>query len=114
MSMNVATKAALISGMNFILPVSILNGSPTAGTPWRKIPNLDAVLRMKPIFFSLFSLAFAATLPAAGTIPGDPFAPYLDGKPPEILREAKATKTPPEGVKLRRVVFHLRDDAEVL
>ena len=42
----------------------------------------------------------------------DPFAPYLDGKSPEILREVPLTNAPPSGVALRQVVFRLRGDGE--
>jgi dienelactone hydrolase len=43
---------------------------------------------------------------------GDPFAPYLDGAPPQILREVPVTNAPSAGVTVRQVVFRLRDDAE--
>jgi dienelactone hydrolase len=43
---------------------------------------------------------------------GDPFSPYLEGKPPEILREVPYTNAPAAGVTVRQVVIRLRDDAE--
>jgi len=55
-------------------------------------------------------LSFAGSLQAASA--DDPFAPYLDGKAPAILREVPYTNPPPAGVALRQVVFRLRDDAE--
>ena len=45
--------------------------------------------------------------------PGDPLAPYLDGKAPEILREVASTNAPPGDVALRRVVFRSRDNSEI-
>jgi dienelactone hydrolase len=42
----------------------------------------------------------------------DPFSPYLDGKPPAILREVAYANAPSAGVTVRQVVFRLRDGAE--
>ena len=43
----------------------------------------------------------------------DPLLPYLDGKPPEILREVTNAITPPAGVALSQVVFRSRDNSEI-
>lgn len=56
-------------------------------------------------------LAPLAALHAAESI--DPFAPYLDGKAPEILREVASTNVVPENITVRRVVFRSRDNSEI-
>jgi len=43
----------------------------------------------------------------------DPLKPYLDGKPPQILREIPSPAAAPPGVTVRRVVFRSRDDSEI-
>lgn len=55
--------------------------------------------------------ALISTLHAVDT--SDPFTPYLDGKPPEILREIPPTEPPPENITVRRVVFRSRDESEI-
>lgn len=67
---------------------------------------------MKTPFFAAL-IAAAACLPLHAAETTDPFAPYLDGKAPEILREVESTTAPPEGVTLRSVVFRSRDDSEI-
>lgn len=52
--------------------------------------------------------AFAQAEPRAE----DPFAPYLDGKAPAIVRELPVAVTP-SGVALKRVLFASRDDTEI-
>lgn len=52
---------------------------------------------------------------AAGTSAAqtaDPFAPYLDGQPPAILREVPVTNALPPGVAVRQVVYRLCENAE--
>jgi dienelactone hydrolase len=56
-------------------------------------------------------LAPLPTLHAADS--ADPLAPYLDGKPPEIVRELPAADPAPEGITVRRVVFRSRDESEI-
>lgn len=53
---------------------------------------------------------------AAGQVEegADPMLAVVDGKAPEIIREAAAMTPEPEGVKVKRVVFRLRPDAEVM
>src|SRR4051812_16590669 len=60
-------------------------------------------------------LAALLVLPVSmlGAAEGDPFAQYLDGKAPEILREVPSTEPVPENITLRRVVFRSRDDSEI-
>ena len=53
-------------------------------------------------------------LTAAEAQTSDPFAPYLDGQPPAVLREVPYTNPPSAGVTVRQVVFRLQDEAEVL
>ena len=53
---------------------------------------------------------FLASIQAAEV---DPFALYLDGKAPEILREIPNTQPVPVSVTLRQVVFRSRDDSEI-
>ena len=43
----------------------------------------------------------------------DPFAPYLDTKAPEIVRELDSTDAVPENITVRRVMFRSRDDSEI-
>ena len=43
----------------------------------------------------------------------DPFAAYLDGKAPAILREVSSTVVVPENITVRHVVFRSRDDSEI-
>ena len=68
---------------------------------------------MKPTLTLLIAVLLAplAALPAADST--DLFAPYLDGKAPEILREVASTNTTPENITVRRVVFRSRDDSEI-
>lgn len=49
---------------------------------------------------------------AASAQTADPFAPYVDGKPPAILREVAVTNALPPGVAVRQVVYRLRENAE--
>lgn len=67
---------------------------------------------MKTPFFAAL-IAAAACLPLHAAETTDPFAPYLDGNAPEILREVASTTKPSEGVTLRSVVFRSRDDSEI-
>ena len=60
--------------------------------------------------FACMTLSFGGF--ASEAVSGDPFAPYLDGKAPAILREVSYTNAPVAGVAVRQVVFRLRDDAE--
>jgi dienelactone hydrolase len=57
------------------------------------------------------ALLFFATI-ASAALPGDPFAPYLDGKAPTVVRDVAYTNAPSPGVMVRQVVFRLRDAAE--
>jgi len=66
---------------------------------------------MKNVFALLAVLTLLAGLHAADT--GDPFAAYLDGKAPEILRELPSTNVVPENITVRGVVFRSRDDSEI-
>lgn len=61
----------------------------------------------------LLSLASLVTLQAFAAETGDPFAPYLTGKAPEIVREIADATVPPADVTLRRVVFQSREGAEI-
>ena len=64
--------------------------------------------------FSSATAAFLCGLVACVSVAqgSDPFAPFLDGKPPQILCEVPFTNAPPAGVTVRQVVFRLRDEAE--
>ncbi|MEI7729306.1 MAG: dienelactone hydrolase family protein [Verrucomicrobiota bacterium] len=64
---------------------------------------------MNPTILALLFTSLAA-FAAADT---DPFAPYLDGKAPEILREVAATNVVPDNITLRQVVFRSRDNSEI-
>ena len=68
---------------------------------------------MKHIHTLMPGLMFAliSTLHAADT--SDPFTPYLDGQPPEILREIPSTEPPLQNITVRRVVFLSRDESEI-
>lgn len=77
--------------------------SPNMKTP---VPLLVLLLASVAIF-----LAVAPNMLANPS--RDPFAPYLDGKAPEILREAGSTDAPPENITVRRVVFRSRDNSEI-
>lgn len=69
---------------------------------------LNSILRLTiPVFGVL--LGFLTPLRAEA----DPFAPYLDGKAPEIVREVASTNAVPENITVRRVVFRSRDDSEI-
>lgn len=50
---------------------------------------------------------------AAVRAENDPFKTYLNGQPPEILREVASTNASPEGITVRRVVFRSRDNSEI-
>jgi len=58
-------------------------------------------------------LSFVCPVVAGAVDSGDPFEAYLDGKPPEILRELPVADSVPEDVTVRRVVFRSRDDSEI-
>ena len=58
----------------------------------------------------LIALSLAAFANAQSA---DPLKPYLDGKPPQILREIPSPAAAPAGVTVRRVVFRSRDDSEI-
>jgi dienelactone hydrolase len=66
-------------------------------------------------FLLFFLLVLSALLPlwAADSPDVDPFSPYLTGRAPDILREVPDPGTPPEGVTVRRLVFRLREGAEI-
>lgn len=64
-----------------------------------------------PRLVAILSLLCSALACAADA--GDPFKPYLDGKPPEILRELPSSGPVPENVTVRRVVFRSRDNSEI-
>ncbi len=86
------------------------------GCAWhnRNRARLSLAVRFKSKSAGILSLGacvFALTLSAAPS--DDPFTPYLDGRPPAILREVPYTNAPPAGVTVRQVVLRLRDDAEV-
>jgi hypothetical protein len=66
---------------------------------------------MKSTLTLLATLLPLAALHAADST--DPFAPYLDGKAPEILREVASTNAPPENITVRRVVFRSRENSEI-
>ncbi|MEI6712601.1 MAG: acetylxylan esterase [Verrucomicrobiota bacterium] len=73
---------------------------------------------MKRYFLLILLLALGAGVHAAETnsLPapkGDPFARYLDGHAPEILREVAASDQPPENISVRRVVFRSRENSEI-
>jgi dienelactone hydrolase len=74
-------------------------------TAQRSVPAFAHVWRV-------LSLA-CLCLTAAEAQTSDPFAPYLDGKAPAILREVPFTNAPSAGVTVRQVVFRLRGEAEV-
>jgi dienelactone hydrolase len=79
--------------------------------------DMISVTMMVKIQFGPFASATASSLCCLVALVSfaqisDPFAPYLDGKPPEILREVPYTNAPPAGVTVRQVVFRLRDEAE--
>lgn len=59
------------------------------------------------------ALLLLALPPALHAAEPDPFAPYLDGKAPEILRELPSPTAPPENITLRRLVFRSRDNSEI-
>ena len=61
--------------------------------------------------FITILLAPLAALHAADST--DPFALYLDGKAPEILREVASTNVSPENITVRRVIFGSRDNSEI-
>jgi dienelactone hydrolase len=69
------------------------------------------VNKLTLITFTALLLAPLAVLHAAES--ADPFAPYLDGKAPEILREVSSTNSPPENITVRRLVFRSRDESEI-
>ena len=68
---------------------------------------------MKHIQTLITGLVFALMSQLHGAYTSDPFAPYLDGKAPEILREIPTNDIPPENITVRRVVFRSRDDSEI-
>jgi dienelactone hydrolase len=70
-------------------------------------------MRTFPSIFFLLLLTPLLALRAADSPAADPFAPYLTGQPPEILREVPDPGAPPEGVTVRRVVFHSREGSEI-
>jgi len=72
--------------------------------------KLEKTFAAKNILITLLLLPFAL-LRAADSV--DPFASYLDGKAPEILREVSSTNVPPENITVRRVVFRSRNDSEI-
>jgi dienelactone hydrolase len=61
---------------------------------------------------TLVSAAAGCLLTLAAAV-ADPFATYLDGKAPEIVREVAATSAVPGNVRLRPVVFRSRDNSEI-
>ncbi len=56
-------------------------------------------------------LSAASALRAAD--PADPLLPFLDGRPPELLREIPSSDPVPENITLKRVVFRSRNDSEI-
>ena len=62
---------------------------------------------------SLIALLLAPWAALLAAEPADPFAPFLDGKAPEILREIPSTTAVPENITVRRIVFRSRDDSEI-
>jgi dienelactone hydrolase len=71
---------------------------------------------MKFTIYFVFALLMISRPALAAAEAADPFAAYLDGKAPEILREVVVTgrKDPiPENIILRQVVFRSRDDSEI-
>ncbi|MEY3897513.1 MAG: hypothetical protein RLZZ214_3034 [Verrucomicrobiota bacterium] len=66
------------------------------------------------VLSSIF-LAFVLSSAAApgGEDAADPFLPYLDGKPPEILRETMKNEVIPGNITVRRLVFRSRNDNEI-
>jgi len=76
-------------------------------------PDFRLSRRFSSLRSSLTALLLAplAALHAADST--DLFAPYLDGKAPEILREVASTNPTPENITVRRVVFRSRDDSEI-
>lgn len=70
---------------------------------------------MRPPAFIVFALLVLwVSLPLrAAEAPADPFAPYLTGRAPEILREVSDNSPPSEGVTVRRVVFRSRENSEI-
>ncbi|MEI8293216.1 MAG: acetylxylan esterase [bacterium] len=67
---------------------------------------------MKTSFFTAL-IVTAVCLPLHAAETTDPFAVYLDGKAPEILREMASTNSPPENITVHRVVFRSRDESEI-
>ncbi len=63
--------------------------------------------------FAILLLTFPLALRASDLATDDPFQKYLDGKPPRIVRDVADDSDPLRDVDLRRLVFHLRDAAEV-
>ncbi len=63
------------------------------------------------MFRLLFLIAFVLAAPVA--LHADPFAPYLDGRAPEILREIPPAIAPPDNITVRHVVFRSRDHSEI-
>ncbi|HSI13443.1 MAG TPA: acetylxylan esterase [Chthoniobacter sp.] len=69
---------------------------------------------MRPhVFVALAVLALSASPLLAAPEQADPFAPYLTGRAPEILREVPDSAASPEGVTVRRVVFRSRENSEI-
>lgn len=70
---------------------------------------------MKKLLLILAALVVRSSpaAPAPATSSGDPLLPWLDGKPPEILREVTNAIAPPPGVVLKQLVFRSRDDSEI-
>ncbi len=67
--------------------------------------NIKSVTILTSLLLTLISLG---ALYAAGT--NDPFAPYLDGKSPQIVREIAPA---PQDITVRRVLFRIRDKDEI-
>lgn len=67
------------------------------------------------LLLSALVMLFASPLRAESPSPAahDPFTPFLDGKPPEILREVASTNTLPADVSLKSLVFRSRDNSEI-
>jgi len=70
-------------------------------------------MRLHCFFVVLLILSVPLALRAVNSPTTDPFAPYLSGHAPEIVREVPDAGAPPEGVNVRRVVFRSREDSEI-
>ena len=68
---------------------------------------------MKQLFLFLTAFVVVPFCAVRSANSADPFAPYLDDRAPEIIREIANATPSPEGITVRQVVFRSRENSEI-